>query len=133
MSDKIFRGTLYILTFISIVYLFGVYTQKSDLERDVSLIPKRITSGVVHDSDLVFIEDDKLIPEALREVSDMDYDELKSALGVKNDFCIYFEDEAGNLINIDDITDHNTIGVGDGRIPYILYDSSGNPIGQKYC
>lgn len=34
----------------------------------------------------------------LREIQGMAYDDLKSSLGVKNDFCVYIEDGNGNII-----------------------------------
>lgn len=36
----------------------------------------------------------------LQEVSNLSYELLKTHLGVKSDFCIYFEDEKGNIVPV---------------------------------
>ena len=28
----------------------------------------------------------------------MDYDDLKDSMNIKNEFCVYFEDENGNIV-----------------------------------
>ena len=52
-----------------------------------------------------------------------DYEGLKSALGVSSDFCIFLEDEEGNVINISNST-HTVVGVGSSEI-----NVSGSPCG----
>ena len=42
----------------------------------------------------------------------MNYRDLKGKLGIKNDFCIYFEDEDGNLVNISDLVGIQVAGIG---------------------
>ena len=42
----------------------------------------------------------------------MDYNEVKDILGIKSDFCIYFEDVTGNLVRID----NTNLGIGSDKI-----------------
>jgi hypothetical protein len=43
----------------------------------------------------------------LQQLALADYEQLKEESGISNDFCIYFEDEEGNVVPIDG---HNGIG-----------------------
>ncbi|MBI3033678.1 hypothetical protein HYY72_00790, partial [Candidatus Woesearchaeota archaeon] len=49
---------------------------------------------------LNFIEGNKIDDEKIQELSNTSYQALKSQLNIRNDFCIHFEDEKGNLIFI---------------------------------
>jgi len=60
----------------------------------------------------------ELLEVRVRELYEMDYEEIKSILGLKQDFCIFFEDISGNLVNIADIGS----GIGSDKI-YV----NGNP------
>jgi len=42
----------------------------------------------------------------------MEYDDVKESLGIKNDFCLYFEDEQGNIVQVD----HISRGIGYNKI-----------------
>ena len=44
-----------------------------------------VSSGVVNEN-------------KFKEIQEMNYEDLKSSLNVKNDFCIYIEDENGNVL-----------------------------------
>ncbi|MBI3034586.1 hypothetical protein HYY72_05500, partial [Candidatus Woesearchaeota archaeon] len=48
--------------------------------------------------------------EKIQELSNTSYQALKSQLNIRNDFCIHFEDEKGNLIFINQT--HNVSGIG---------------------
>ena len=57
---------------------------------------------------------------------------LKASLGVKHDFCLFFEDSAGNLISISDDAwpeNENFQGIGNGEFQ-IGKNLSSDPI---YC
>jgi hypothetical protein len=53
------------------------------------------------------------------------YGALKEEFGITGDFCIYFEDEDGNLIILRNSTGSNLTGVGSGSI-----NISNTPCGQ---
>ena len=50
--------------------------------------------------------------EKVESLEEMNYDEIKSMLGIKSDFCIFFEDITGNLVNINDVKS----GIGSQKI-----------------
>jgi hypothetical protein len=53
-----------------------------------------------------------LVEKEVNKLDQMDYEEVKSMLGIKNDFCIYFEDANENVMKIDDIN----LGIGSSKI-----------------
>ena len=58
------------------------------------------------------VQSNELSEDKVKSLSNMDYDEFKHTLGLKSDFCIYFEDANGNLIKIDGV-EH---GIGSEKI-----------------
>lgn len=60
----------------------------------------------------------ELLERKVKELRKMDYEEIKDILGLKQDFCIFFEDISGNIVNIADIGS----GIGSDKI-YV----NGNP------
>ena len=96
----IFIGTIFV--FYSI--LSGNQGDKTDeLEKDASIVAKNALK----------MKNEKIsqVDELLQE----DYDELKKKLRVKNEFCIFLEDEEGNIIPINP-EDINQLGIGSGEI-----------------
>lgn len=59
----------------------------------------------------------------LEELLGEDYSQLKKKLRIKNEFCIFLEDEEGNIIYINP-EDPNQPGIGSGKI-----NISGEPCG----
>ena len=49
-------------------------------------------------------------------LTNKDYATLKSELGIKNDFCVYFEDENGNIVQIKTATSNTVSGIGSSNI-----------------
>tara|TARA_Y100000310_G_C20696041_1_gene825824 strand:- start:4296 stop:4499 length:204 start_codon:yes stop_codon:yes gene_type:complete len=58
------------------------------------------------------ISSNELTVEKVRSLDKMDYNEVKDILGIKSDFCIYFEDVTGNLVRID----NTNLGIGSDKI-----------------
>ena len=106
---------LAIVIFITTIFLFFVFlnpTQKSDvgeLRDEASIVLKDIESA---GSDLGIVDGAIINETKLQELLGKDYQEIKKSLRIKNDFCIYFEDENGNIIYIE----QNRPGVGSGTI-----------------
>ena len=46
----------------------------------------------------IFVKGTKVDNQRLSEALNMSYESLKSILGLESDFCMYFEDEKGNLV-----------------------------------
>lgn len=92
--------------------LFGSRTTKSTSPQSVTnLNPKltkeladRAVSKLVIDTpqkdDVAFIVKDTVDPQLLDDFINMDYNTIKTHLGIQSDFVIHFEDEAGRIIPI---------------------------------
>ena len=88
---------------------------ESDLMQEAEIVLDKLTNG----NTLVGLLDSNVLSEEkIISLDQMDYDEIKSLLGIKNDFCIFFEDITGNVIKIADIDS----GICSGKI-YV----NGNP------
>ena len=46
-----------------------------------------------------FVANSKIDEQKIAELSNMSYEQLKNFLGIDSDFCLYFEDSQGNIIN----------------------------------
>jgi len=98
-------STMLFITAVVILLYFLVFASgKKTLEQlrlDSRIIPMKImATGSDTGNTLAFIIDGKVDKNKMKGVSDMGYESLKSKLGVRNDFCIFFEDKDGNLIDI---------------------------------
>lgn len=90
-------------------------TSFSDLKSDSRKIPQMLLSSGT--SELSIIEDDQVNVEKANELQKMDYENLKSLMGTKGDFCIYFEDKHGNVVNLSDIANSNEgVGIGSSEV-----------------
>ena len=59
---------------------------------------EKITETILDDHALSFANNGIVDNDKLKEIQSMNYRDFKSSLKVKNDFCIYLEDENGNII-----------------------------------
>lgn len=84
------------------------------------------------DNPCSFIVDNKIDKEKLAECAN-NYNRTKTLLGAKRDFCIYFEDSKGNIINISFLTGHGGIGFGDPSVTYSIYDEDGDVVDIIKC
>lgn len=98
MAFVIFVGTIFV--FYSIINNRQTVTN-DELKDDASRVLENLN----------ITQDISQIDELLKE----DYLELKRRLRIKNDFCIYLEDEEGNIININP-DDEDQLGIGSGKI-----------------
>ena len=88
-----------LITFISVfTQENGLGVEAENLEKEAEIILNKLTDN----SEFSFASNNAIQEEVLEEVSGMAYSELKNNLKVKNDFCVYFEDEGGNLVEIKD-------------------------------
>ena len=95
---------LAIVIFISaffVVFIILNPAQESnvnELRDEASIVLKDIESA---ESDLGIVNGAIVNETKLQELLGKDYQAIKKSLRIKNDFCIYFEDEDGNIIYID--------------------------------
>ena len=110
------RAIVLLLMLALFVILKTAFTpQKTDLVQEAEIVLYTLTGGYAKIS---LIDSNELIEEKVENLDQMGYDEIKNILGIKNDFCIFFEDASGNLVKIDGIN----LGIGSNKI-YI----NGNP------
>jgi hypothetical protein len=124
---------------LGIVLFFYIVEQRSDksqlgdlLQQIDSMSNSMVTSDVNINNPCAFVVGNKINKEKLQECAG-DYNYSKVLLGVKSDYCIYFVDSNGNLLNISGITNNTGIGLGSSNINYTLLNASGEPIGNVSC
>ena len=94
-------GELWLVLAVAIfIAVFSMLTPQSDegLQEEAEIILDELTNGDEH----TFAVNDVFQEEILAKISGMSYKELKDSLNIENDFCIYFEDEDGNLVEVKD-------------------------------
>jgi len=112
-----FNNAMILLTIIALFVIIKaiLVPQSISLEQEAYIVLDTFTNG---DDRMSLISQNELIEEKLRDLDEMGYDEVKNELGLKSDFCIYFEDITGNLVKIDDLN----LGIGSEKISI-----NGNP------
>ena len=91
----------------------------SNLREEATVIIRQIASG---SSPMSVVVDNEVIVNKLNELKNLTYEELKQRLRIEGDFCIYMEDENGNIVLIN----NSYRGVGSPNI-----DLAGAPCSQK--
>lgn len=71
-----------------------------DLEQEAKTLLETVAAEGTGTS---LLESNELLEERVKSLGNMDYDEFKNTLGLKSDFCVYFEDASGNLIKVDGV------------------------------
>lgn len=93
-----------VFIFVTIFIIFtGIMASMSDAERQKKLSERgdKITKILSTDNPISFIEGNKIDETRLQSVAG-DYDELKQEFDYTN-FCVYFEDENGDLIPVEGV------------------------------
>jgi len=57
-----------------------------------------ITSMILDDHKASFANNGIVDQTKLEKIRNMDYEDFKKSINAKNDFCVYMEDEKGNVI-----------------------------------
>ena len=87
------------LTIVLIVALFAVFVSVYEGSKKVSQIEAEKITGLILDGHEISFASGGIIDQnKLKQVQSMDYDKLKNYLNVRQDFCMYIEDEKGNII-----------------------------------
>ena len=83
--------------------------QKSNLEDDAKILLNALTD---RNEQVRLLESNELMGEKIMVLAGMDYNRVRAIVGVKNDFCIYFEDITGSILKVDGMG----TGIGSGKI-----------------
>ena len=117
--------TLAVIIFIGAFFIFYLLlyqnsnTKASNLKDEALVIIKQISSG---DSSMKIVNKNELNISKINELKNLSYEELKQRLRVEGDFCIYIEDENGNIL----LLNNSFKGIGSSNI-----NISGTPCSQK--
>ena len=105
----IFLGTIF---FFFMILNNAPGSKTDELEQEALKVIEEITS---ENFELRVTDGDMINSTRLEDLLG-NYSDIKKELGVKNEFCIYFEDEAGNVIYINLTGDKNYTGLGSDTI-----------------
>ncbi|MEK6876085.1 MAG: hypothetical protein AABX63_01630 [Nanoarchaeota archaeon] len=82
---------------------------KADLEQEAIQVLRTLTDK---NMPISVLESNELVEEKVEYLERMGYDEIKSMVGIKSDFCIFFEDITGNLAQVNEVKS----GIGSNKI-----------------
>lgn len=102
---------------IAIILLLGNYLYHGYKMYHLSKDSQTILYYLEGDTPFSFIHDDMIVETKLSNIADSDnYLKIKEFAGTNTNFCIYFEDENGQILDIKGNPIHNAedrIGIGD--------------------
>lgn len=106
---------IFIVTFFII---YGIITNKttddiSSLRQEAERVSKEATS---QSSSLSIVNGKALNETKMQNLLEQNYSDIKKKIRIENEFCIYFEDEEGNLINFTDVLGDSASGIGSQEI-----------------
>lgn len=117
--------TLGVVVFIAAFFVFYAIlssnpnTKASNLKEDASSVIRQLVSA---DSLPRIVDGNEINVSKLNELKNLSYEELKRSLRVEGDFCLYFEDDKGYVVLIN----NSYKGIGASII-----NISGTPCSQK--
>jgi hypothetical protein len=101
---------LLIFVFVHTVITYDEDVQvNGDLENDAIEVLNTITD---EDMPISVLESNELVVEKMEQLHRIGYTDIKSLVGIKNDFCIFFEDVTGNIVAINGFKN----GLGSSKI-----------------
>ncbi|MBN1275654.1 hypothetical protein JXA12_05180 [Candidatus Woesearchaeota archaeon] len=115
-SIDLIVGVIIFMLIIAVFYAF--LTSKNepklkDVQDDNQAASAKVTNvdvgslGIVNNGRINMSKYDELCKEP--------YEEVKAMLGIESDFCIYLEDQYGNIIPCTDGDGHKRAGIGNGQ------------------
>ena len=94
------------------------------LATDSEVLPQRLmASDEMSATNTTFVVQNKVDAARLDRTLAMDYDTLKKELDISSDFCIHFEDENGNLVNLDTNSSYLRYSIGNPKLTITVSDA----------
>ena len=112
-TDALIAVALFMIIALFFFSVSGVHFGSKKIENlqdDVTDIVSAVSSN--RNTTFSFVKGTKIDESVLQAISNISYDDLKDTFGVTSDFCIHFEDDEGNVINIS----VNKTGLGSGFV-----------------
>jgi long-subunit acyl-CoA synthetase (AMP-forming) len=104
-----------ISAFIVLVSTSYTSTSVETLQSDAETIPQILLAS--NQSQFSIMDGNKVDLQKLKYLQSEDYQDLRKAMGVRSEFCIFFEDNSGNLINLSALTaTGDSVGIGSSDI-----------------
>lgn len=98
-ENRIILSIMVIILFLIAIRIIKIYeSPNAELEKDAEKLLNAITTG-----NLKILNENQVDEKAVEEIMKKDYIKLKAELGLKNDFCVHFENNNGELIKINNI------------------------------
>lgn len=109
---------LAVIIFLGTVFFFYAILNTSQGSKADELQDEasKVLTGILSESSDISIIDGNTINATKLEELLGNYSDIKAKLKIKNDFCIYFEDEDGNIIYVNLSQSKNYTGIGSGTI-----------------
>ena len=98
-TDAVVAVVIFILAAMVMFYLIGpaAKDRSSDkLQADAKQLPGVLSAN--QNLTIIFVQGTKVDELKLAQILTLSYENLKSLLGIQSDFCIYFEDDKGNIV-----------------------------------
>ncbi|MBI4452056.1 hypothetical protein HY637_01385 [Candidatus Woesearchaeota archaeon] len=87
------------ITLVLIVAVIALIVSFYDNSANADTIDaQKITALILDDHEISFANNGIIDENKLKEIKNMDYIKLKSSIGAKKDFCVFIEDDKGNII-----------------------------------
>jgi hypothetical protein len=118
--ETIVSLSVFLVLLVGIIFVF--YAQPLNQTANVAVTNDPILAqlSTAGNSPVAILEGNVVNTDKLQEISDMNYEDLKSELGLSDDFCIIFVTKNGTVIPV-----NGTPGVGSSQIIV-----GGHPCGQ---
>lgn len=88
----------FVLIIAIIIIFFSAASQKDTLREEAESLTSELTNGGTYS----LATGGAIQEQKVDKLAKMNYNELKKVLEVESDFCVYFEDQNGNLIEVKD-------------------------------
>ena len=97
MPSKFKLDETKLLVIVTFIALAVVIYNKSNSPRDMEA--KKIKDMLLDDHKISLVSNGVIDSSKLRQLQSMHYSDLKSLLNAKNDFCVYIENDKGEIIS----------------------------------
>jgi len=125
--DMMIAIGIFIIGIVVFLYLIVGNASKDvseSLATDSEILPQRLmASDEMSVTNTTFVVQNKVDTSRLNRTLAMNYDDLKKELDISSDFCIHFEDENGNLVNLDTDPGYLRYSIGNPKLIITVSDS----------
>lgn len=127
--DVLVAASVFIVGIIIFFYIVSYSGDKDiteQLAKEAEIIPEILISPDESSAvDITIVIGNKVDNQRLENIMAKDYQELKNSLGVRSDFCIHFEDNEGNIIDLDPHPDNTQFSIGNPKLNLTFVNESG--------